>query len=244
MSATRSTYRVGEFATLAGVTVRTLHHYDRLGLLRPRRSRAGYRVYTVQDLERLEQVVVLKSMGVPLRRIAHLLSASPKSLAIHLRAQRGTLEKKHRLLQRAIAAIRDLETAVTAGEEPTPAMFKRIIEVINMQNDADVAKQEYQELVARKVERLRALSPGALTELRSQWAALTKEIAAALNEDPAGPKAQALGGRWMAMLAGLMGQSVEPEVLDKRRQDWTPQMASFVKKPVWDFMTRVLAARR
>jgi hypothetical protein len=41
-----------------------------------------------------------------------------------------------------------------------------------------------------------------------------------------------------------MGQPIEPEVLGTYRQDWTPQMASWVEKPVWDFMARVLAARR
>jgi hypothetical protein len=84
----------------------------------------------------------------------------------------------------------------------------------------------------------------ALAELRSQWSLLTKEIAEALNEDAASAKAQALGGRWVAILARLMGQPVESEVLRTHRQDWTPQMASWVEKPVWDFMTRVLAARR
>jgi DNA-binding transcriptional MerR regulator len=201
-------------------------------------------VYTVHDLERLEQVVVLRFMGLPLRRIADLLRASPGSLVVHLRAQRGTLEKKQRLLQRAIAAIRDLETAITAGEATSPAMFKRIIEVVNMENSREAMKQEYDDLVARKTERLRELSPLALAELRSQWALLTKEIAEALNEDPASAKAQALGGRWVTILARLMGQPVEPEVLGTHRQEWTPQMASWVEKPVWDFMTRVLAARR
>jgi DNA-binding transcriptional MerR regulator len=201
-------------------------------------------VYTVHDLERLEQIVVLRFMGVPLRRIAELLRASPRSLVVHLRAQRGTLEKKQRLLQRAIAAITDLETAITAGQATTPAMFKRIIEVVNMEKSREVMKQQYDDLVARKTERLRGLSPMALAELRSQWSLLTKEIAEALNEDPAGSKAQALGGRWVAMLARLMGQPIEPEVLGTYRQDWTPQMASWVEKPVWDFMARVLAARR
>jgi DNA-binding transcriptional MerR regulator len=244
VSATTSAYRVGGFAQLAGVTIRTLHHYDRVGLLRPKRSQSGCRMYTVHDLERLEQIVVLKFMGVPLRRIAVLLRASPRSLVVHLRAQRGTLEKKQRLLQRAVAAITDLDTAITAGQRATPAMFKRIIEVVNMENSRETMRQEYDDLVARKTERLRALSPRALAELRSQWSLLTKEIAEALEEDPASSKAQALGVRWVAMLARLMGQPVEPEVLRTHRQDWTPQMASWVEKPVSDFMTRVLAARR
>src|SRR5215831_15227659 len=53
-------YRIQEFAEMAGVTVKALHHYDRLGLLKPRRSAAGYRMYCEHDLERLEQIVALK----------------------------------------------------------------------------------------------------------------------------------------------------------------------------------------
>jgi len=67
-------YRVTEFASLAGVTVRTLHHYDRLGLLNPgRHSESGYRLYGERDLARLEQIVVLKFIGLPLKDIRKLL---------------------------------------------------------------------------------------------------------------------------------------------------------------------------
>jgi DNA-binding transcriptional MerR regulator len=61
---TRSIYQANEFAELAGVTVRALHHYDRLGLLKPSgRTNSGYRLYTDRDLVRLEQIVVLKFLG-------------------------------------------------------------------------------------------------------------------------------------------------------------------------------------
>lgn len=57
-------YQVREFAELAGVTVRTLHHYDRLALLKPkRRTAAEYRLYEEKDLERLERIVALKYLS-------------------------------------------------------------------------------------------------------------------------------------------------------------------------------------
>ena len=60
-------YKVREFATLAGVTVRALHHYDQLGLLTPmRRTGSSYRLYSERDLARLEEIVVLKFLGIPL----------------------------------------------------------------------------------------------------------------------------------------------------------------------------------
>lgn len=66
-------YRVQEFAELAGVTAKTLRHYDRLGLLRPLRSKAGYRVYGKKDLPRLEQIVALKFLGLPVKQIGRVL---------------------------------------------------------------------------------------------------------------------------------------------------------------------------
>jgi len=60
------TYRVHEFAELTGVSVRALHHYDRLGLLKPRRAASRYRIYVADDVAVLEQIVALKFIGVPL----------------------------------------------------------------------------------------------------------------------------------------------------------------------------------
>src|SRR6476619_3589179 len=70
-----TTWTVGQVADLFGVTVRTLHHYDEIGLLVPSgRSRAGYRLYTDEDLERLQQVVVYRRLELPLDQIATVMS--------------------------------------------------------------------------------------------------------------------------------------------------------------------------
>lgn len=71
-----STFRIQEFAKLAGVTVRALHHYDRLKLLSPaHRSEGGYRLYCREDLGRLERILVLRYLGLSLREIGALLNA-------------------------------------------------------------------------------------------------------------------------------------------------------------------------
>src|SRR5688572_27292072 len=96
------TYRIREFAELAGVTVRALHHYDRLGLLKPKRTQTGYRVYVNKDLEILEQIVALKFMGLPLSKIKALLREGTRELATAFGAQRTILAHKKRLLELAI----------------------------------------------------------------------------------------------------------------------------------------------
>ena len=67
------TYRITEAARLAGITVRTLHHYDAIGLLVPRRTAAGYRLYSVRDLLRLQQIVIQRSLGFSLEQIRRWL---------------------------------------------------------------------------------------------------------------------------------------------------------------------------
>lgn len=98
-------YQAHEFAQRAGVTVRTLHHYDRLGLLKAtRRTRAGYRLYSDPDLLRLEQIVVLKSIGLTLKETRELLQRDRSALQDTLARQQRVLTEKRKQLDKAIRA--------------------------------------------------------------------------------------------------------------------------------------------
>lgn len=74
-------YFVKEVAQLSGVSVRTLHHYDRIGLLRPQKAENGYRYYTEEDLEQLQQILFYKYLGFPLKNIKELLKNDTDNLA-------------------------------------------------------------------------------------------------------------------------------------------------------------------
>ena len=83
-------FKTREFARLSGVTVRALHHYDRLGLLKPSHySQAGYRLYSEHDFARLEQIVALKFIGFSLKEIKNILNHGPGDLVTALRQQRA-----------------------------------------------------------------------------------------------------------------------------------------------------------
>ena len=84
-------WTVGELAHHAGVSVRTLHHYDQIGLLRPTRSAAGHRRYTEPDVARLTQVVALRSVGLSLSEIRACLD-SGEALAATLTRQLRDLD--------------------------------------------------------------------------------------------------------------------------------------------------------
>ncbi len=136
-------YRIHEFAELAGVTVKTLYHYDRLGLLQPKRRQAGYRIYAEQDLDRLEQIVALKFLGVPLKQIKAVLERAAPALPGALHAQRKPIEEKQALITRAIRAVRAAEDALESGQPAGPALLRQIIEIVNMQNDIEAMRKYY-----------------------------------------------------------------------------------------------------
>src|SRR5262249_57262771 len=80
-------YKIHEFAELGAVTVKALRHYDRLGLLKPKRTTCGYRMYAERDLERLEQIIALKFLGVSLKQIKIMLDRPAAELSEPLQLQ-------------------------------------------------------------------------------------------------------------------------------------------------------------
>jgi MerR family transcriptional regulator, thiopeptide resistance regulator len=111
---------VGEVAAMAGVTVRTLHHYDRIGLLSPSaRSSAGYRLYAPDDLDRLHQVLLYRELGFSLEDVADLLAddADPEA---HLRRQHRLLRDRLERTQQMVAAVEKEMEARAMGMSLTP----------------------------------------------------------------------------------------------------------------------------
>ena len=167
-------YRVREFADLAGVTVRALHHYDRLAVLRPKRTEAGYRLYSLRDLERLEQIVALKFLGLPLKEIKTLLDREARRLPDVLRSQRLALEEKRRSLDQAIHAIQDAERAIKSGKPAGVHVLAKIIEVIEMQENIEFTKKYYsEEAQAKLAERRKEWKPEMQAEATRAWSAVS-----------------------------------------------------------------------
>ena len=108
---------VGQVAQTFGVTVRTLHHYDEVGLLTPsERSRAGYRLYTADDLERLATIVTYRRLDLPLDEVAALLRGDGSSIE-HLRRQRDAVMSKVEELHGLVDAI-DARLEREMNEQP------------------------------------------------------------------------------------------------------------------------------
>src|SRR5438552_5611583 len=245
-------YQAHEFAGLAGVTIRTLHHYDRLGLLKPsRRTDAGYRLYRENDLVRLEQIIVLKFLGLPLKRIKELLDRKALDLPRVLQLQRRALEEKRRQLDVAIQAIGEAEQWLSSGRKPDGEIFKKVIKVIEMQNDSDWMMRYYGDEARAKVEdRKKLWSPELQEKVSKQWSDLVRDIKASLSEDPARAKAQDLAERWNNLVEGFTGGDRQIQAglnaMYADRKNWPTQIEAKIPfgPEVETFIRKAMAARK
>ncbi|MEU9990046.1 MerR family transcriptional regulator [Streptomyces sp. NPDC048045] len=114
-------YSVGQVAGFAGVTVRTLHHYDGIGLLVPsERTHAGHRRYGDGDLDRLQQILFYRELGFPLDEVQALLDDPDADPRVHLRRQHELLTARIEKLQKMAAAVEHAMEARTMGINLTP----------------------------------------------------------------------------------------------------------------------------
>lgn len=236
-------YRIHEFAQAAGVTGKALRHYERLGLLKPRRSPAGYRLYSETDRMRLDQIVALRFLEIPLREIRALLDRPAPPLGQALRAQRMRLEAKKRGLERAIRAIQDAEHALETGASGT-ALWRKVVEVIAMNSQIEAMRNYYSDEAWEKRKQHYDEWPS------PAWQEICRDVESILGEDPAGPKAQALKARWTE----LINQTVtgDPEVQAgalaawQDRAQWPAALRAkideFHLEQVIDFLAGTLAA--
>ncbi|MBX6391133.1 MAG: MerR family transcriptional regulator [Frankia sp.] len=191
-------WSVGQLARLANVTVRTLHHYDRIGLVMPSgRTSAGYRVYRRSDLERLRQVLVYRELGFPLEEVRALVDDPATDTVGHLRRQRELLVARGRQLAAMVAAIdRHLE-AHKMGIQLSPQEQVEVFGTDKVGGEwADEAEQRWGDSDAYRESQRRVA-----TYSRQDWARIREEgdqnvrafaeaMAAGLPAD--GPEATAL----------------------------------------------------
>ncbi len=202
-----STFRIQEFAKLAGVTVRALHHYDRLKLLSPaHRSERGYRLYCHEDLGRLERILALRYLGLSLREIAALLNApvgrGAEQLTITLARQRAALGERRDGLDRVLRAIEHAQLRAQNPAEPEWLLHQTILKEIQMQEATDWTEKYYSPKAAEALrERRAALTPEQKAEIGARWKALFADLQSALDREvpPDSSEGRALVARWMRL---------------------------------------------
>jgi DNA-binding transcriptional MerR regulator len=191
-------YTVGQVSGFAGVTVRTLHHYDRAGLLVPsERSAGGYRLYSEADLARLQQILFYRELGFALEEIAEIV-ADPQANALdQLRARRKALVeqigKLGRLVEVAERAMEVQQTGVRLSPQERFEVFGEITFDLSYATEAEL-KWENSAGHREAMSRAAAHSKEDWAQLMGDAAAWRKELVAAFDEDePAdGKRAKAL----------------------------------------------------
>ena len=178
---------VGQVAETFGVTVRTLHHYDEIGLVVPsERSRAGYRLYTPADLQRLAHVVVYRRLQLPLEQIATLLeesSTDPRSTVEHLRRQRAAVTRQLGELRELVAAI---DTALEAAMNDRPATREEMKDLFGdgFSDDHEAEAQQrwgQTEAWRQSRERTARYTKADWAQVKTQMQSVTDGLAAAMD---------------------------------------------------------------
>ncbi len=191
--------RIQEFANETGVTVRTLHHYDRLGLLQPQRSPSGYRIYGERELVRLQRITVLKFIGCSLQEIKELVDRNPDDLGSTLDLQKEALERRRKTLDGALTAVERARAMLAESGTADWQSLKKIVEAIEMEQNTEWMKKYYSPEAQKELD---TRTPNAAEQGQKDWAVLLADCEQAVREhvDPKSERAQALAQRWIALL--------------------------------------------
>jgi len=177
-------FTVGQVARLAGVTVRTLHHYDEIGLLSPGdRSRTGYRRYGPRELERLQQIMFYRELGFALDDIAALVTDPDAKPIDHLDRQRALLVGRRDRVQQMIDAVDRAMEADRMGIALTPEERFEVFGENDPEQYADEARERWGETDAYKESqrRTKAYTKQDWQDIKAETDAINEAFVAALG---------------------------------------------------------------
>ena len=244
VTAEEKSWKIGELAGATGLTVRTLHHYDELGLLVPsRRSKAGHRLYGHTDVRRLYRVLVLRRLGFPLQDIAGYLERGGFDLRVALRRQLEDLERHMQKQEELRGRLIRIVEAVDVAEEPS---VEQLID--NMEAMMDAEKYYTPEQLSQLEERRKQLGDEAIARSQQDWAELIAEVQREreAGTDPGDPRMQELAGRWQGLIDAFTGG--DPGIfksLQRMYEDRGPEKTSrgMVDPEAMSYMHRAIEIR-
>jgi len=231
-------FKVGELAGRTGVSVRTLHYYDEIGLLSPsHHSQGGYRLYSKADVERLLRIKSLQQLGFSLQEIKQCLDrpdyAPLAVVELHIACLERSIDEQRRLRERLEVIAHELRKHA----EPSVVEFMETIDVMSKMEQYYTPEQL--EGLRRRRE---ALGEEGMHKAQEDWSTLLSELntAMAAGMDPASDEAQALAKRYRALIDGFAGGDkgtedslrrmyrAEPNIASQHGYTPDPQMGAFV----------------
>jgi DNA-binding transcriptional MerR regulator len=196
-------WKVGTLARRTGLTIRTLHYYDQIGLLSPSRyTESGHRLYGTEDVARLQQIKSLRALGFSLEEIRDCLGQpdfSPlRVIQMHLARLREEIEMQRQLVER----LEGLEAGLRHTDALTADEFLQTIEAMTI-FERYYTRQQLEQIK----ERGRQIGEERIRAVEAEWPELIAQVRAAMErgDDPAGEPVQALARRWMELVREFTG---------------------------------------
>jgi DNA-binding transcriptional MerR regulator len=191
-------FTVKRVAEMAGISVRTLHHYDEIGLLRPTTvSAAGYRLYEAPDLQRLQQILLFKEMGLALEEIRAILDQPGYDLGEALLQHRTALLERRQRLDRLIASIdkqlADMERGRTMAEMSDKELQELFDGFDHKQYEAEAEQRwGHTEAYKESARRTAKYTKADWVAIKAEMESIGSDLAALVGQDPADPAVQAV----------------------------------------------------
>jgi MerR family transcriptional regulator, thiopeptide resistance regulator len=214
-----TTWKVGQLAKQTGLSVRTLHYYDEIGLLSPsQRTEAGHRLYTATDVVRLQQIKSLRYLGFDLEEIRDCLDRPGFSvqqvIELHLSRLREQIELQRRLCSR----LEGIAARLGSAEEVSVEEFIRTIEVISMSErlERHYTSEQLEALERRRQE----LGEERIRAAEAEWSELIERVRTEMEAgtDLADERVRRLAKRWMELVEEFTGHN--PGIESSVRNMW------------------------
>jgi DNA-binding transcriptional MerR regulator len=214
--------KVGELARRTGLTVRTLHHYDQIGLLSPsQRTASGHRVYGERDVVRLQKIVSLRQLGLPLDQIRDWL-AKPRRSALHvLELHLGHMREQIEAQQSLCARLESIAGSLRQRERVTMDDFLDTIGAINMY-EKYYTPEELQRLEQRRAQ----VGAQRMREVEQEWPRLIGEVRAEMERGtpPGDARVKKLAQRWMSLVQEFTGGDAQIAAKAKQMYQKEPSL--------------------
>lgn len=240
----RVAMKVGDLAKQTGVSVRTLHYYDEIGLLSPsRRTEAGYRLYGEEDIIRLQQIVSLRQIGFSLDQIQGCLSQSEFSPHHVVQLHLSQLKEQIELQQQLYARLEVIDSHLQSTEAISIQEFIQLIEAMNMIEKYYTSEQQEQLKVRRET-----LGEERMRQAEAEWQTLIDQTRneMAKGTDPGSKAMQIIVQQWQSLIQQFTGGDAGIEQsLQSMYQQEGPEMASqgMVDSELMEYIDRAMKAK-
>lgn len=237
-------WKVGQLAERTGLTVRTLHHYDALGLLSPsQRTESGYRLYDAADVARLQRVIALRQLGLSLDEVGRCLNdpeyTLPRVLRLRAEKLRAAIEGQRRLCAR----LESLANRLDAAEDVSAEEWLETIGAMTM-----IEKYYTPEQLETLAKRGEEVGEARIREVEQEWPKLIAEVRAEMEKgtDPSDPRVQALARRWMGLVREFTGgdPGITKSLGNMYRNESAMREKTGLDAGIFEYVNRATAAGR